>query len=92
MIVVALVALLLRAHHESVRDVLLGRVRLMREAALGIALIPVTFFVVVAVLALILTFAPGLHNVPRNPLEDLLEQSHRRGHLRGGRHGGGRRA
>lgn len=71
-IIVALVVLLLRAHHESVRDVLFGRVRLLREAALGIALIPVTFFVVVAVLALILTFAPGLHNVPRNPLEDLL--------------------
>ena len=71
-LVIGLVVLLLRAHHESVRDVLLGRVRLLREACVGIALIPVVFLVVLLVLGLVLTFAPQLHNVPRNPLEDML--------------------
>ena len=70
--VVALVVLLLRAHGESVREVLLGRGRLLKEALVGIALIPVVFFVVVLILGLILTVAPQLHNVPRNPLEDML--------------------
>lgn len=71
-LVIGLVVLLLRAHHESVRDVLLGRVRLLREALVGVALIPVVFFVVVVILAVVLTYAPQLHNVARNPLEDML--------------------
>jgi membrane protease YdiL (CAAX protease family) len=70
--VVGLVVMLLRAHHESVRDVLLGRVRLLKEALLGIAMIPLVFMIVIVVLALVLTYAPQLHNVARNPLEDML--------------------
>lgn len=72
-LVVGLVVLLLRAHRESVRDVLLGRVRLLREAIVGVALIPLVFFVVVVILAVVLTWAPQLHNVARNPLEDMLQ-------------------
>ena len=72
-VVVGLVVMLLRAHRESVRDVLLGRVRLLREALLGIAMIPLIFFVVLVILAVVLTYAPQLHNVPRNPLEDMLQ-------------------
>lgn len=71
-LVIALVLLLLRAHNESVRDVLLGRVRLLKEAGIGLLLIPVTFFIVAVILVLVLTYAPWLHNVPRNPLEDML--------------------
>lgn len=71
-LVIGLVVLLLRAHHESARDVLLGRVRLLREALIGVGLIPIAFFVVVLILAVVLTYAPQLHNVPRNPLEDML--------------------
>ena len=71
-LVVTLIALLLRAHGDSARQVLFGRVRVLREAALGIALIPFAFLIVVLVLAIVLTFAPSLHNVPRNPLEDML--------------------
>lgn len=71
-LVIGLVVLLLRAHRESVREVLLGRVRLLREALVGVALIPPVFFVVVVILAIVLTFAPQLHNVSRNPLEDML--------------------
>jgi membrane protease YdiL (CAAX protease family) len=71
-LVVALVLFLLRVHGESIRDVLLGHGRLLREALFGIALIPIVFFVVVLILGLILTFAPQLHNVRKNPLEDML--------------------
>ena len=71
-LVIGLVVMLLRAHHESVRDVLLGRVRLLAEALLGVAMIPLVFFVVLIVLAVVLTYAPQLHNVARNPLEDML--------------------
>jgi uncharacterized protein len=72
-LVVGLVIVLLRAHRESVRDVLLGRVHLLREALVGIAMIPMIFGVVIVILALVLTYAPQLHNVPRNPLEDMLQ-------------------
>ncbi len=72
-LVVGLVVVLLRAHRESVRDVLLGRVHLLREALVGIAMIPFIFAVVIVILAVVLTYAPQLHNVPRNPLEDMLQ-------------------
>jgi membrane protease YdiL (CAAX protease family) len=71
-VVVGLVLFLLRAHHESVRSVLLGNRSVLREAAVGIVLLPVVFFLVLAVLIAVLTLAPQLHNVPRNPLEDML--------------------
>lgn len=71
-LVIGLVTMLLRAHGESIRDVLLGRVRLLREALVGVALIPVIFFIVLVILAVVLTYAPQLHNVPRNPLEAML--------------------
>ena len=72
-LVVGLVVVLLRAHRESVRDVLLGRVHVLREALIGIAMIPFIFAVVIVILAVVLTYAPQLHNVPRNPLEDMLQ-------------------
>jgi uncharacterized protein len=71
-LVIGLVLFLLKAHRESIREVLLGRGRLLKEALVGIAMIPVVFFVVVLILGLILTFAPQLHNVPKNPLETML--------------------
>jgi hypothetical protein len=71
-LVLGLVHLFLRAHGESVREVLIGRVRVLREVLLGIAMIPLAFFVVVLILALVLTFVPQLHNVLKNPLEDML--------------------
>lgn len=72
-IVVGLVFLFLSAHGESARGVLLGARPPVREALLGVALIPVVFLFVVAVLSLVLAVAPQLHNVPRNPLEDMLQ-------------------
>jgi membrane protease YdiL (CAAX protease family) len=71
-LVMALVAGLLRVHRESIREVLIGRRRLLREALVGIMLIPMIFLTVGVIIGLILQFAPQLHNVPRNPLEDML--------------------
>lgn len=71
-VVVGLVLCLLRAHRESARHVLLGEGRVLREALLGVAVLPAVFLLVLLVLAVILTFAPRLHNVPVNPLEDML--------------------
>jgi uncharacterized protein len=71
-IIIGLVFFFLRSHRESAREVLLGARPPWREAALGVALIPAVFVGVILILAFILTLAPWLHNVPRNPLEDLL--------------------
>jgi membrane protease YdiL (CAAX protease family) len=71
-VIVALVLFFLYSHRESARDVLLGTRPPLREAALGVALIPAVFLAVILILAFLLTYAPWLHNVPRNPLEDLL--------------------
>ena len=71
-LVIGLVLLFLRAHGETVRDVLIGRVRVWREVWLGILLIPVAFLLVVLILAVVITYVPQLHNVLKNPLEDML--------------------
>jgi membrane protease YdiL (CAAX protease family) len=71
-LLVGLIWLLLRLHRESPREVLFGRGPLVREALLGVALLPLIFIGILLVLVLILAFVPALHNVPRNPLEDLL--------------------
>ena len=71
-LVVGLVVFFLRAHRESVRHVLFGDGRFLREAIVGIAVLPAVFMFVVLILVTILTFAPQLHNVARNPLEDML--------------------
>ena len=72
-LVVGLVLLFLRAHHESAREVLLGRVRVLREVFVGIAMIPLAFFIVVLIMAIVLTYVPQLHNVLNNPLENMLK-------------------
>ncbi len=71
-VVVGLVLGLLHAHRESARTVLLGDGRVLRETVLGILVLPAVFLLLVLVLVVILTFAPSLHNVPVNPLEDML--------------------
>jgi membrane protease YdiL (CAAX protease family) len=71
-VVIGLVLFLLRAHRESAREVLLGTGKMWREALLGIAIVPAVFVLVLMVLGLILLLAPWLHNVPVNPLEDML--------------------
>lgn len=72
LLLVALVLFFFRAHRESPRMELLGGGRTWREVLLGLALIPASFFVVVAVLLAVQLVAPSLRNVPHNPLADLV--------------------
>jgi membrane protease YdiL (CAAX protease family) len=71
-LVVSLVLFFLRAHHERARAVLLGDRPVLREALLGIAVLPAAFMLAMLVLLVILRFAPHLHDVAHNPLEDML--------------------
>jgi membrane protease YdiL (CAAX protease family) len=75
-LVIGLVIFFLRAHHESARHVLIGEKSAVREALLGIAVLPAVFMFVLLVLVVVLRFAPQLHNVARNPLEDMLRNRH----------------
>jgi len=69
--IVGLVVFFMRAHRESVREQLFGRVRQWREVLFGLALIPASFMVIIAVLMLVQLLVPGLRNVPQNPFQDL---------------------
>jgi membrane protease YdiL (CAAX protease family) len=72
-LVIGLVFFFFRAHRESAHTVLFGDRPILREALVGIALVPAIFLFVVLVMVIILRYAPQLHNVARNPLEDMLQ-------------------
>ena len=72
-LVIGLVLLFLNSRRERARDVFLGGRPVGREAVIGIALLPIVFLLAVTVLAIIVTYVPGLHNVARNPLEDMMQ-------------------
>jgi membrane protease YdiL (CAAX protease family) len=72
-LLVALVVFFLRLHRESPRRVLFGGRPIVREALLGVALLPLIFGLLIALLAIVLGLAPQLHNVPRNPFEDMIQ-------------------
>lgn len=71
-LVIGLVFMLFRAHRESARAVLLGPTGRVREILVGIAMIPIVFMIVLVIRAVVLTWAPQLHNMPVNPYEDML--------------------
>lgn len=72
LLVVTLVVFFLRVHHESPRQVLFGTRPLLRETMFGLAILPAVFMFVMIVLVVLLRYAPQLHNVAQNPLEDML--------------------
>ena len=72
LLLVGLVLAFLYAHGESPRDVLLGRRPLGQEAARGVPLIFVALAIGIAVLVTIMRFAPSLHTVEHNPMQELL--------------------
>jgi membrane protease YdiL (CAAX protease family) len=72
-IVLGLICLFVRAHHESLTEFLLGARRPGRELLLGLLLIPVTFVLVPVAIAIILMFKPELQNVVVNPFERMLK-------------------
>ena len=71
LVLIVLMILLMRAHGESASALWVGERPLKKEALLGLALIPVVFVMVVVLLNLLRLWAPWLHNVPTNPLEEL---------------------
>ena len=72
-LVVGLVLFFLKAHHERIRDALLGPRVVSWEVLVGLIILPAIFIFVVLVLGILYVEAPWLHNVPRNPLEDMLQ-------------------
>lgn len=69
----SLIVFFIRAHRESAREIFFGGRPVVREALIGVILLPLLFFIVFVVRAIVLTFAPWLHNVTRNPFEDLMQ-------------------
>jgi membrane protease YdiL (CAAX protease family) len=71
-LLIALIFALLYAHGERPRDVFAGRRPIVPEGVLGVLLIPLAFGIAVAVLLTVRRFAPSLHNVTDNPLQELM--------------------
>jgi membrane protease YdiL (CAAX protease family) len=72
-VLIGLVAFFFRSHGESMRQELFGAASSVREILVGIALIPISFFIIVSVLLVVQLVAPTLRNVPHNPLADLVK-------------------
>lgn len=72
----ALVAILIRVFlllsNETSRDVYVGRRPILPELGRGLALVPITFLVVVALVSAVRWVAPWLHNVKVSPLEAFM--------------------
>ena len=72
----ALVAILIRVFlllsGENSRDVYLGRRPAWGEIGRGLALVPITFLIVVALVSAVRAVAPWLHNVKVSPLEAFM--------------------
>ncbi len=71
-LVVSLVVYLLRRQHESLAQVFLGDRARWREAALGVALVPLVTVGVAVVVRSVQALFPELHNVPVNPLTAFM--------------------
>ncbi len=73
-VLVALICAFIRSHDERVRDVLLGGRPIGREVRLGLPLTIGALAIAVAIIGIVRLIAPSLHNLPRNPLEDLISR------------------
>jgi len=73
-VLIALMAWLTAARGDSVRQLWIGSRPLAAEARFGLLLTPAVFFVVAVAILSIRRFAPWLHNVAANPLEQLADQ------------------
>jgi uncharacterized protein len=71
-LLVGLIVLFLHSHGERLRDVMLGTRPIEGEVRLGASLALAALALGVAVLGIIQAFAPTLHNVRHNPLQDLI--------------------
>jgi membrane protease YdiL (CAAX protease family) len=71
-LLLGLIFFFLRAHRERVRPVLLGVRSHWKEARLGLPLTIGALVVAVAVIGAVRLLVPSLHNLERNPLEDII--------------------
>ena len=73
----ATIALLIRfflaLSGENSSEVFVGRRKVSAEFWRGLALVPVVFFIVVAIVVTLRTVAPWLHNVTTSPLEAYMD-------------------
>ena len=73
-LLIGLICLFIRAHHERVRDVLMGTRKIGREIQLGLVLIPAALVIAVTSVVVIGLVLPTLHNLEANPLQNLLQR------------------
>ena len=73
-LLIGLICVFIRTHNERIRDVLLGTRSIAKEVQLGVPLIIGALVIAVASVLLIRSSVPSLHNLPANPLEDLLRR------------------
>jgi len=71
-LLVALILILLHAHGESARDVLIGRGPIINEVVAGAPMVLIALSIALAVLVAVQRFLPSLHTVEHNPLQELL--------------------
>jgi membrane protease YdiL (CAAX protease family) len=71
-LLIALILFFLRAHGESPRDVFFGTRHVADEAQVGLPLVFVALGIGIIILIGIRYFAPSLHTIEKNPLQDLL--------------------
>jgi membrane protease YdiL (CAAX protease family) len=72
-LLVALICVFIRSHNERIRDVLLGSRNIGREVVLGLPLIIGALMLAVLIIGIVRMVAPSLHNLERNPLEELIQ-------------------
>ena len=71
-VLLALVLMFVLAHGESPREIFFGRRPLAPELVAGLPLVPVALGIAMGVLLAVQIFAPRLHTVEHNPLQELL--------------------
>lgn len=71
LVVIVLMVTFMRAHGESAAALWTGGRPPVREALVGVALIPLLLVMVIVLLNGMHLLVPSLHNVPTNPLEQL---------------------
>ncbi|MEZ5316048.1 MAG: type II CAAX endopeptidase family protein [Vicinamibacterales bacterium] len=72
-LIAALILWFLTVSRESARDVFLGRQPFGRQIALGLALVPVVFLGVGAIVLTLRAVFPGLHTVEQSPLDAFMQ-------------------
>ncbi len=71
-LVVGLILWFMRLHGERPWHALFGTRPIAGEAIAGVPLIIVVFALVVVIMSVVQRLAPWMHNVPRNPLQDMI--------------------